>query len=131
MNSLGHSWLTVMEAVELCQSWGEEAPLHWQDVEVIDNRINRHSLEVWIECTIKDRGARAMRLEEAFNREHQARVCITAPGCHDGKLGTVYGYLPGYLHPWLVRPDGYIDPCGGNAGIAFTIDEIELLDESE
>lgn len=46
-----------------------------------------------------------------------------------GKTGTIYNYLPSRPWPWHWLPDG-AQP-GTGAGIAFTEDELEPIEEGE
>ncbi len=139
---MNNEHITIDEAVNILQGWGEAIPDDWEDVgEVTDGTISRRDLDLHIELTIKERGHRVLQLEQAYNqwqyekhdsedecdrcRDLRARVRIVAPESGlRGLEGYVYSYQPGYPHPWRVRPDGWGDPCGG---VCFTIDELELL----
>lgn len=57
-----------------------------------------------------------------------ARVRILLPDSdHNGCIGTIYDYLPGYCHPYHVRPDGW---DANMAGIAYTENELKLVEEA-
>lgn len=58
-------WLTHAEAREILLGWGEDIDVlsHCEQEGIEVNNaglISRHSLEVWIECEIKDRGRRIL-----------------------------------------------------------------------
>lgn len=54
------------------------------------------------------------------------RVRILCDGELRGETGTIYNYLPSRPAPWHVRPDTWPRT---QAGIAYKMDELELIDE--
>jgi hypothetical protein len=58
---------------------------------------------------------------EQANAQRIGQTVLILMGEYQNTLGKVYAYLPGWEHPWLVRPCSWPDTV---PGIAYTSEEL-------